>query len=60
MTYMNPYFDVNGKQFAEGDKLGYFIKNSNNESYISSNFSFFLLIVDIVRIWEYQKQNSVN
>ncbi|GMI44910.1 hypothetical protein TrCOL_g2704 [Triparma columacea] len=45
LTYINPYFASNldngedNSQFAEGDANGYFIKNSNNETYVMKSGS---------------------
>ena len=46
LTYINPYFQSNldddrmpTSQFTEGDENGYFIKNSNNETYVMKSAS---------------------
>ena len=38
LTYMNPFWSIEGDQYKEGEEKGYFIKNSKNETYILCNY----------------------
>jgi len=41
LVYINPYLNIEGPLFKEADSLGYFVKNSSDQTYIADFGEFY-------------------
>nr|XP_006819720.1 PREDICTED: uncharacterized protein LOC100369482 [Saccoglossus kowalevskii] len=46
LTYVNPYLNIEGDLFKEGDALGYFVKNTAGDTYVADFGEFFCGTLD--------------